>query len=136
MPNDGPELTSFLNRDLVVNQNAEFDLFHPVVGIRDRFGNKIFSSKLLAYPNRREKASVKAALLMSPSGESFVKRNPGILRDIDRGIQALGPLVEKLDIHDKAIVKPTFELRAGRKLSYFVPVASLTYSYWIQMMIR
>lgn len=55
---------------------------------RDRFGNRIFSSANKSYLDRKGEPT-KAALLVSPAGELFIKENPGILNDIDRGIVEL-----------------------------------------------
>ena len=55
---------------------------------RDRFGNRVITSPELAYLDR-ENRSTKAAMLVSAEGERFLKSNPGILKELDRGLQEM-----------------------------------------------
>lgn len=55
---------------------------------RDRFGNRIFKSPSFSYYDR-EGRETKAALLISPEGEEFIKANRSILKDIARGLKDL-----------------------------------------------
>ena len=52
---------------------------------RDGLGNRIIASKELAYETTEGRLA-KAALLVSPAGEAFIKCNPGILRDLNNGL--------------------------------------------------
>jgi hypothetical protein len=79
---------SFAQDTLVTGQGAEFPYFAPVAGGRDRFGNRLFTSPDLVYPNR-EGQLVQAALLVSPEGDQLIKRHPRILREINAALITL-----------------------------------------------
>lgn len=64
---------------------ADIKHFIPVNGLEDRFGNRIFRSSRLIYSDRSHD-QVRAALLVSSAGREFIRSNPKILRDIDRGL--------------------------------------------------
>src|SRR6266498_438957 len=55
---------------------------------RDRFGNRVFTSADKGYVDREGKET-KAAILVSPKGETFIKANLGILNDINKGLISL-----------------------------------------------
>lgn len=76
----------FGSKELFVTPEAELKHFHPVDGVRDRFGNRIFTSRDLAYHDR-EGDTVKAALLVSKEGERFINDHPGILNKIDKSLR-------------------------------------------------
>lgn len=82
-----PEQTSirFKTKDLFPSPNAEIRHFQPDESGKDRFGNRFFPSEL-AYVDRADKKAIKAGLLVSPSGEKFIKTNPHILTDLSRGL--------------------------------------------------
>lgn len=83
-----PEQTAirYKPKDLFPSPEAVIEHFQPDAWGKDRFGNRFFSSRDLAYTDRSDQHSVKAGLLVSPAGENFIKTNPHILRDISRGL--------------------------------------------------
>ena len=83
----------FASDILFASTDAELKHFQPVDGIRDRFGNRIFTSNDLAYRDR-EGDQVKAALLVSQEGERFIKNHPGILNKIGEAICKWGEHVK------------------------------------------
>ncbi|HYD35789.1 MAG TPA: hypothetical protein VD999_07005 [Vitreimonas sp.] len=53
--------------------------------LRDRHGNRLFTSPELAYVDKEEDM-VKAGLLVSPAGEALLKNNSHLLQDIEYGL--------------------------------------------------
>lgn len=80
----------YLKRELFINPDALLKHFHPPTDSseRDRFSNRIFFSRDRANIGQN-KEEVKAALLVSPEGEAFIKENRGILNLIDKGLTLL-----------------------------------------------
>jgi hypothetical protein len=103
------------SHDVSANREAEdLKYFAPAEGEnRDRFGNRRIASDVFSYVNR-EGQSIRATLLISPDGERFIKDNPRILTDIDRGLVQLQPGME-----DKLTVDEFFELGRGRRISKY-----------------
>lgn len=103
---------------LIINPSATYDYFHPIENGRNRFGNRIFRSPELAYLSGREKIPTKAALLISPAGDSFIKNNKGILSDIDKGLRQLEPNVLAFFSRQRNAEAKPIELGNGRRMSY------------------
>ncbi|MBY0376687.1 hypothetical protein K2P96_01810 [Patescibacteria group bacterium] len=78
----------FYPKEIIRDPEAKIKNFNPEAGGRDRFGNRIFTSKDLAYLDGKGDKT-KAGLLVSPDGQSFLEKNKGILRDIELGIGML-----------------------------------------------
>lgn len=72
-------------RNLETNPEVSIRHFKPLEGGRDRFGNRFFKSPELAFTDREGEKS-KAGLLLSKTGEEFIKNNPGILRKLEEGL--------------------------------------------------
>jgi len=77
----------FFPREIIRDQDAEVKHFTRE-GQRDRFGNRLFTSRDLAYPDGSGER-VKAGLLISSEGENFIKRQRGILKDISWGLSQI-----------------------------------------------
>lgn len=89
-----------VNTHFIVASKAKLPVFDPVhLNGSDRFGNFLRRSHEFAYKNR-ESEYVRAAILISPEGRSFIAARPGVLRKIERALtvdpQGTGPAV-KLD---------------------------------------
>lgn len=80
---------------------------------RDRFGNRMISSTSKAYYDR-EGVETKASMLISPDGEKFIKKNNGILNDIDEGLKKLN-----WETNDTTRI---VELGSGRRMGYLKAV--------------
>lgn len=65
--------------------------FSAVDGVHDRFGNRIFTSPDLVY-SVKNIFETRAALLVAPEGQQFIRENHGILREIESGLMELGPI--------------------------------------------
>jgi hypothetical protein len=89
MPENGLDSNQRYLPDTLRAGEAEIRHFAPVSGLEDRFGNRVFRSSGLIYTDRSY-SPVRAALLVSPTGRGFLRSNPRILRDIDRGLAVLG----------------------------------------------
>lgn len=94
------------------------DIFHfePTANGRDEFGNRVFSSPL-SYLDRENRIT-KAALLVTPKGEQFIKSNKGILQDIDAGIKKFTDKIksEKIDLLDEE--NPVFTISPTKNLTW------------------
>lgn len=88
--------TRYSGNELKPTPDAELRHFIPLDdqtegGVkRDRFGNRIFVSHTLGYKDR-DYHPTKAALLVSPPGQEFIKNNRGILVYIADRFKALNP---------------------------------------------
>lgn len=98
---------------LVRDELAEIKHIVGQEGNRDIFGNRIFTSDDKAYQDR-EGDNVRAGLLISLEGESFVRTNPGILTNIDNGLIELEYTLEK----DTFKRKTQVDFGEGRKMTY------------------
>jgi hypothetical protein len=74
--------------EIIRDPSAQVKHFKPEENGRDRFGNKFLSSPNLAYLDG-SKDKVKAGMLISLEGQSFIQKNPKILQDIERGLAIL-----------------------------------------------
>ena len=88
MDNVDTEGLKFGEGQLFNSKTAPLRVFRTELNGRDQFGNRIFVSPIAAYLNR-EKEESRAALLVSPKGESFIRTHKGILKDIDLGLALL-----------------------------------------------
>jgi hypothetical protein len=79
----------------------------PELGQRDRFGNKLFVSRELAYLNGVGE-KVKAGILVSPEGQKFIAENQGILKDIERALILL-------ETNGESVFFEEIDLGNGRK---------------------
>jgi hypothetical protein len=108
----------FGEKQLETNPDAPIRHFRPLpltegqTVQRDRFGNRLFTSPEKSY-NDRENEENKAALLVSPKGEAFIKANLGILQDIDRGLQSLNVEEKRGSVNSDL---SEIDLGNGRKL--------------------
>lgn len=100
-----PEESRFAEADLQPLFRPKIRHFQPLKNGRDQFGNRVFSAhkKGLYTPGYmdREGVKYKAALLISTEGEQFIKENPGILNDIDRGISAINNWESSIVLSEK-----------------------------------
>jgi len=120
MADQGLEGFTFANDVLHKNSTAPLlqhftPLFSPETFTpRDRFGNKLANSRTKAYFDRSGDET-KAALLMSPEGEAFLKTHKSILHDIDRGLIGL-------DLMRKSPEKKpyTIDFGMGRKMGFLI----------------
>lgn len=103
----------YADSKLVIDKSARIKHIVRQEENRDIFGNRIFTSADKAYQDR-EGDNVKAGLLISPEGESFVRTNPGILTNIDKGLVELEYTLEK----DTFKRKTQVDLGEGRKMTY------------------
>ncbi len=85
----------------------------PFTG-RDRFGNRVVSSNRLAYRDQEGRSS-KAALLITPDGEAFLKSNPGLLTKLDHALREVGPRIQDKKYR---VGRAPFELQPGYTLHY------------------
>lgn len=91
---DSPPITRFAENLLHEDPNAPaIKHFTPLLPVdanifKDGFGNRMITSPKKAYFDRVGDET-KAALLISPEGEAFIKTHKGILKDIDRGLREL-----------------------------------------------
>lgn len=70
----------YLPEEVFKEPNATVRHFAPEKGQRDRFGNRLFVSRNLAYLDGVGK-EVKAGILISPEGQKFITQNLGILKE-------------------------------------------------------
>ena len=109
------ELTNDVSGAVVKN-------FKPLEGSnKDRFRNRLFVSKDLAYLGGIGE-KVKAGILISPKGQKFIAENPGILKGIDRAL-ALLEISEKneqvIDIDNNWALYPN---RTGGQSKFYLLV--------------
>lgn len=102
----------YYSPEIIKNKDATIKHFKPEANGRDRFGNRIFSSSDLAYLDRGGD-KVKAGLLVSPEGQSFIESHKGILHDIEYGLSQLESL-------NRSIVDRGEELGNGRYLEKII----------------
>jgi len=130
------------SQDFALHSNPETPIQHFVpletpegTTPRDRFGNRIFSSANKSYFDRQGHET-KAAMLVSSNGEAFIKKNPGILNDIDRGINeltyALKPdslwkTIEEIDLGRERKMKKLPNGQGGQSLVYLLEVGDEKY---------
>lgn len=104
----------FASRELKTYLNPPIRHFLPVSGGRDRYGNRIFSSRnlpgLLGRLRRpgyldSEGHKTRAALLVSVEGERLIRENPGILNGIDEGLTKLQSGVEVVELGENQTLK-------------------------------
>ncbi len=81
---------------------------------RDSFENRVIRSQSLAY-NDQEGTSLKAAILITPEGEAFIKSHPGILGQLDHALREIGPRIENKKYR---VGRTPVELRPGYILRY------------------
>ncbi len=115
---NGADITTkprFLVDELSKGVDAEILHFEPVSGGRDRFGNRVFSSEL-SYRDA-DRRDVKSALLVSRQGEDFIRQNPGILSDLDRGMNALVSEMKTMKFKFFGASKLEIDLAKNRHLS-------------------
>jgi hypothetical protein len=105
----------FLEGQLKEDRSASLPNFKPEKNGRDMFGNRIFTSSL-GYQDANEQVT-RAALLVSEKGQIFLKNNPGILDDVDRGIRVLAEEMEGLGDHYVNEYKFRVMLSKGRRLT-------------------
>jgi hypothetical protein len=99
----------FAQEDLTfVDRSTKVKNFHPIQDGRDQFGNRVFSSRDLGYVDKGEET--KAAVLVSKDGEEFIKKNSGMLSDIDKGLKFL---MGSLDVGTSHV-----DLNDGRSMTY------------------
>lgn len=82
-----------------VDRDALSKHYKSLEGGRDRFGNRIFRSPDLAFVDRSHD-KVKAALIVSPEGDKFIKTYEGILRDLEKALKHSGTLREEVNRRD------------------------------------
>lgn len=75
-------------KGLISGAPATVRNFTPEKGGRDRFGNRLFLSKELAYRDGTGETT-KAGILISGIGQEFIRANTGILKDIAHGLAKL-----------------------------------------------
>ncbi len=97
-----------------VSQEVGIKHFQPEKDGRDRFGNRIFTSKDMGYVDKAGD-EVRAAMLVSPEGQEFVRQNPGILQDIERG---LGQMQEFASSEKGLRALGRLNLENGRTMEY------------------
>lgn len=103
--------------DAETHTNPQAPLRHfdvdPNTG-RDSFGNRIIRSQSLAYHDREGNAT-KAALLITPEGEAFIKSHAGILDQLDHALREIGPRIENGTYR---VGRTPVELKPGYTLRY------------------
>ncbi len=111
------ETRRFTNNEIQYMPHPQVRHFLRLDGYKDRFENRIFPAEkhgiLTPGYYDREGRQTQAAILISPDGDRFIKRNPGILHSIEKGL--------------KEIVKGAddVELDRGRKMSRLTGVFSV-----------
>ena len=92
----------FLPKEVIVDPNAPIRYFIPERGGLDRFGNRLFTSEKFAYLDGAGNKT-KAGLLVSPDGQDFMRRDLGILKDVDRALAQMEPYGDGKSISDQPI---------------------------------
>ncbi len=106
----------YLIHELVSSPNAKILHFRPGFDSRDEFGNRAFSSPL-SYTDR-EGRRVKAAMLVSPQGEKFIRENKGILQDLDKGMREFSEGINKGEFSLLKEEDPKIDLSHSRYLTW------------------
>jgi hypothetical protein len=116
MSDESPEISQrYISTELQANPEAKILHFKPDSTGRDEFGNRAFSSPL-SYIDR-ENRETKAAILVSPEGERFIKSHRGILKAIDTGLQEYSRMVEAGEIMHRKEDKPKITLGGNGELT-------------------
>lgn len=83
-----------------------FEHFYPLSDSeRDKFGNRIFSSKNKIFLDR-EGQELQASLLVSPDGDVLLKKYPGLLTKLEAGLREL----EDLKLKERFLTKDKVDL--------------------------
>ncbi len=77
---------------------------------RDRFGNRVFSSRKNAYFDREGNEN-RSILLVSPDGQDLLRSTPGILKTLEQFLAHSGPRLEQ---HRVIIDKEAHTILEGR----------------------